>query len=435
MNPLRLPSLFGILTFISFSVVAGFLTPAQTPVPAGQSKPTVIFTLDEAIQMALEHNQSVRAARLNIDQAKANEITASLKPNPVFNSLNEDFPIFNPSRLTGDNLRTNQEFTNALAYTFERGGKRQKRILVAEDTTGVTAKIVSDVERQLRFQVAQAYINILLAKSTLQFAVENLKDFTEVVNINKTRLDAGDISEADYLKIAIQKLQFEQDVSAAQLALVQNKAVLRQLVGFDSAPEDFDVLGELAHKKYATSLEELERQALAARPDYQAAQGNAQLAADTVTLAFGNRARDLTAEWEYKRNGPVNGVGFGFNFEIPIHNRNQGEIARSQAAARQARELASASRVTVLTEVANAYSNFRTNDRILVLYEAGYLNQATQSREISKYAYQKGAASLLDLLDAERSYRAVQLAYRQALSAFMVGAEQISFVVGKQALQ
>lgn len=435
MKPLRLPSLFEILTFISFSLVSGLLTPAQTPVPTGQSKPAAIFTLDEAIQMALEHNPSIRAARLSIDQAKANEMTASLKPNPVFNSLNEDFPIFNPSRLTGDNLRTNQEFTNALTYTFERGGKRQKRILVAQDTTGVTAKTVSDVERQLRFQVAQAYINILLAKSTLQFAVENLKDFTEVVNINKTRLDAGDISEADYLKIAIQKLQFEQDVSAAQLALVQNKAVLRQLVGFDSAPEDFDVLGELAHKKYATSLEELERQALAARPDYQAAQSNAQLAADTVTLAFGNRARDLTAEWEYKRNGPVNGVGFGFNFEIPIHNRNQGEIARSQAAARQARELASASRVTVLTEVANAYSNFRTNDRILVLYEAGYLNQATQSREISKYAYQKGAASLLDLLDAERSYRAVQLAYRQALSAFMVGAEQISFVVGKQALQ
>lgn len=391
--------------------------------------------MGEAIQLALEHNQAMRAQRLNVDQSKANEITASLKPNPVYTTTNEDFPIFNPSQLTGDNLRNNQEFLQSISYTFERGGKRQKRTVVAQDTTDLVSKGVSDFERQLKFQVAQAFVNVLLAKSNLQFSNEDLKDFSEVVAINKSRLDAGDISEADYLKIALQKLQLEQDVSGADLALVQSKAALRQLLGYETVAEDFDVLGELGHKKYTLGPDELARQALLERPDFQAAQSAVKLADDTVSLAYGNRARDLTGEWEYKRNGPVNGVGFGFSIDLPVHDRNQGEIARSKVAARQAEESQSATRVGVLTDVVNAYSSFKTNDRIVSLYESGYLGQATQSREISNYAYRKGATSLLDLLDAERSYRAIQLAYRQALAAFMLSAEQINLVVGKQVLQ
>jgi outer membrane protein, heavy metal efflux system len=426
---------FTILVFIlGFFVFCSPLC-AQPPSPSVPPRPLKVIAMSEAIQLALEHNQAMRAQRLNIDQSKANEITASLKPNLVYTTSNEDFPIFDPSQLTWDNVRTNQEFLQSISYTFERGGKRKKRILVAQDSTDIATKGVTDFERQLKFQVAQTFVNVLLAKSNLQFSSEDLKDFSEVVAINKSRLDAGDISEADYLKIALQKLQLEQDVSGAELALVQSKAALRQLLGYETVAEDFDVLGELGHKKYTFGSDELARQALLLRPDLQAAQSAVKLADDTITLAYGNRARDLTAEWEYKRNGPVNGVGFGFSFDLPIHDRNQGEIARSKVAARQAEQSQSATRVSVLTDVVNAYSSFKTNDHIVSLYESGYLEQARQSREISNYAYRKGATSLLDLLDAERSYRAIQLAYRQALSAFMLSAEQINLVVGKQVLQ
>ncbi len=419
------------LRFLALSVILSSVPLLAQP----PSRPATILSMDDAIRLALEHNQNLRAQRLNIDQSKAIEITAALKPNPVFTNLNEDFPILSPDFLTFENLRTNQEFTNSINYTFERGGKRQKRITVAKDTTDVVSKGVADFERNLRFQVAQNFINVLLAKSNLEFARQDLKDFSDVVDINKERLRAGDISEADFLKIEIQRLQFEQDVSAGEVALIQSKAALRQLVGYDTVAESFDVLGQLAHKKFTVGLDELQRQALIERPDLQAAQSGVRLADDTVTLAYGNRARDLTGEWEYKRNGPINGVGFGFSFEIPIHDRNQGEIARSQVAARQAVEQEAATRYGVLTDVVSAYSNFKTNDQIVNLYESGYLNQASQSREISNYAYRKGAASLLDLLDAERSYRAIQLAYRQALSAYMIGAEQVNLVVGKQVLQ
>lgn len=407
----------------------------QATAPQGGSQTAAPLTLDEATRLALERNQSIRAQRLNIEQARANEITAALKPNPVFSNLNEDFQIFSPTNLTLENLRTNQEFTNSVTYTLERGGKRLKRIQVAQDTTDVTAKTLADAERQLRFQVAQAFINVLLSKSNLQFARDDLANFSKVVEINKSRMAAGDISEADYLKIALQKLQFEQDVSAAEVALVQGKVTLRQLVGFNAVPEEFDVAGDLTHGKYAVLQAELENQALQTRPDFLAAQSAVKLANDTVALAYGNRARDLTVEGEYKRNGTINGIGFGVSIEIPVHDRNQGEIARSKVAVRQAVVAAEAVQMGVLTDIRSAYAGYRTSDQVVSLYESGYLKQATDSREISGYAYQRGAASLLDLLDAERSYRATQLAYRQALAAYMMSIEQINFVVGKKVVQ
>lgn len=404
------------------------------PAPASAQAP-VILTLDEATRLALERNQSLRAQRLAIDQAKAIEITAATKPNPVFSNLNEDFQIFDPGNLTLQNLRTNQEFTNSVTYTIERGGKRMDRVAVAQDNTDMTIKTTADSERQLRFQVAQAFINILLARSNLDFARADLKDFAQVVEINQRRMNAGDISEADYLKIALQQLQFQQDVSAAEVALVQGKAVLRQLVGYNSVPENFDVSGDLKHIPHTITVDELNKEAVLSRPDYLAAQSAVKLANDTVTLAYGNRARDLTVESEYKRNGLINGVGFGLSIEIPIHDRNQGEIARSKAAVLQAAEAAEAVLVGLETDVASVYAGYKTNDEVAALYESGYLDQATQSREISNYAYQRGAASLLDLLDAERSYRATQLAYRQALAALMTSVEQINFAVGKKVMQ
>jgi cobalt-zinc-cadmium efflux system outer membrane protein len=203
-------------------------------------------------------------------------------------------------------------------------------------------------------------------------------------------------------------------------------------VGYDTVQENFDATGDLARHKQAFTIEDLQREALAARPDLQAARVNTRLATNSVALALGNRARDLTGEMEYDRAGPANGIGFGLTIELPVHDRNQGEIARTRVAARQAEESESAAKNGVLTDVVAAFAGFQANDTVVSLYEAGYLEQARQSREISTYAYQRGVGTLLDLLDAERTYRATQLAYRQALAGYMTSVEQINFVVGKQ---
>jgi len=388
--------------------------------------------MEDAVRLALQYNQALRAQRLNIDQSKAGEVTASLKPNPVLGNLVATIPIFSPQTIR---LQT-QIYEETLSYTVERGGKREKRVAVAKDNTDVAAKTVTDNERQLRFQVVQEFINVLLAKSVLQLSQDDLANYSQELELNRARRVAGDLAEGDFLKLSLQKLQFEQDVSAAQLSLIQAKAALRHQLGYQLLADNYDVTGMLAHKKHVVQLEDLEQQALANRPDLQAAHSGVKLANDTVALAFGNKVRDWTWGTDYtNQNFGINGVGVSLSFELPFHDRNQGEIARSQAAVKQAVETESSARVGVLTDVVNAYYGLRTSEDVVTLFEGGYLDQATQSRDISTYAYQRGAASILDVLDAERSYRATQLAYRQAVAANMIAAEQVNLVVGTQVIQ
>ena len=420
------------LRLIVLLVIIGVAS-AQTP-PA--AVPQNLISMDDAVRIALAYNQSLRAQRLNIDQNKAEEITAALKPNPTFTTLVDTIPLFSPQAIRFNT----QIYSESLAYTYERGGKREKRLSVARDNTDVSAKTVTDNERQLRFQVVQAFINVLLAKSVLQLSKDDLANFSQEVDLNHARMVAGDLAEGDYLKISLQKLQFQQDVSSAELSLVQAKATLRQLLGYRSVTDNFDVTGTLAHKKQVVQLSDLEQQALAARPDLQAAQSGIKLANDTVSLAFGNRAKDWTwaSDYTYQSigpNGTGNAIGFSLSFDVPIHDRNQGEIARSQAAVRQAVETKNSAEVGVRTDVVNAYYGLQTNEQIVSLYESGYLDQATQSRDITTYAYSRGASTVLDVLDAERSYRATQLGYRQAIAAYMIAAEQVNEAVGTQVIR
>jgi cobalt-zinc-cadmium efflux system outer membrane protein len=414
-----------------FLVFRAALSMAQAP--ANLPK---LISKDDAVRIALAYNQSLRAQRLNIDQSKAQEVTAFLKPNPTFSTIVDTIPIFSPATIRFNT----QIYSEALSYTVERGGKREKRGVVAKDNTESAAQNVIDNERTLRFQVVQAFVNVLLAKSVLEFAKSDLANFSQEVDLNRTRVAAGDLAEGDYLKLSIQKLQFEQDVSSSQLGLVQARATLRQQLGYQSVADDFDVMGMLTHNKQSITLDDLRNKALENRPDLQAAHTGVKLANDTISLAFGNRAKDWTFGTDYTYqsigpNGTGNAVGFSFSIDLPIHDRNQGEIARSQAAARQSVETESSTQVGVLTDVVNAFYGLQSNEEIVTLYESGYLRQTTESRDISNYAYQHGAATILDVLDAERSYRATQLAYRQALAAYMIAVEQVNESAGTQVIQ
>ena len=426
--------------FVGAALLAVGATATGSAQTAGGGAPPQVqaarVSMADAVRLALEHNHQLRAQRLNVDLSKADEITAGLKPNPVLTSTNENFPIFSPGQLFSfDNFLNNQNYVESLSYLFERGGKRKNRTLVAQDTTTIASRNALDAERQLEFQTRQAFISILLAKSTQDLARENLNNFSNVVEVNRERLRAGDLAEADFYKILLQKLQFEQDVSSSEVALVQAKAALRQSLGFEAIAEEFDVDGDLAFTKYTVTLDDLKREALAVRPDLLGAQSAVKLAEDTQALAFSNRARDIVGGVEYDRAGPINALGFSFSIDLPIHDRNQGNIARSKVALRQAAETQAQATSTVLTDVLTAHAVFQTSEKVVSLYQSGYLDQAKQSLDITTYVYQNGSGTLLDLLDAERTYRATQLAFRQALAAYMTAVQQINFVVGRQVMQ
>ena len=427
-SSMRARSLFSGLTVTAVSAgFAGSLAAQGAP-------PVTRVSMSDAVRLTVDRNQSLRAQRLTIDQAKADETTAALKPNPGLALGADGFMPFSPRQITWDFLRNNVSYSSSLSYLFERGGKRLKRTTVAEDSTEVARRTVLDVERQLRFQAEQAFVNALLAKSTLEKAQENLKSFSEVVEISQQRVTAGDLAQGEFYKISLQKLQFEQDVSGAQVGLIQAKASLRQLMGFETVADAFELDGDLKFAPYSLNLEDLKRLALENRPDLQAAHTGLQLAQDTLTLEKGNAARDLSGSVDYTRTGPDNTVGAGIAIDLPFHDRNQGNIARSEIGVRQAVESENAARFAVVTDVVNAYASFDTNRQVVALYQSGYLDQAKQSLDITTYVYQHGAGTLLDLLDAERTYRATELAYRQALAAYMTSLRQLNFAVGRQVI-
>ena len=409
---------------------------AMPSVAAAQVGPPLArVSMEEAVRLALQRNQSLTAQRLTIDAAKADEITAALKPNPGLSLGADGFTPFSPSRLTPDFLKNDVSYSSSLSYLFERGGKRAKRMLTAQDATAVAARTVGDDERQLRFQTEQAFIGVLLAKSVLDLANQNLKSFSDIVDINQQRVASGDLAEGDFYKISLQKLQFEQDVSAAEVGLVQARATLRQLMGFDTVTDDFDVVGDLAYEKHDVDLQQLEQQALASRPDLAAAQSGVKLARDTVLRERATAARDVDGNVNYSHTGPDNTVGVGMSVDLPVHDRNQGNIAHAEVGARQAVEVEAATRYGVITDVVNAYAGFQTSDKVVNLFQSGYLDQARQSLDISTYVFQRGAGNLLDLLDAERTNRDTQLAYRQALAAYLTSVRQVNLAVGTQVMR
>lgn len=396
---------------------------AQTPGPRK-------ISLDEAVQLALANNPTIRATRTLVDQSQDEEITANLRPNPILIADSLFVPLFSPGQLTSDNINTVTEFDLGASYLFERGKKRQHRLEAARDLTAVTTSQVADAERALTFSVAQQYVSVLLAESTLDFAKQDLASFQNTVDISQAQYKAGQISEGDYLKIKLQLLLFQTDVSSAQLARVQALVGLRQLLGYQSVPADYDVSGTLAYQPLKLDREHLQALALQLRPDLRAALQGVTASQSQYTLAKANGKQDLNFTFDYTHVSGFENGSFTVNFPLPIFNRNQGEIARTQAAIIQAQDSELAAREAVTTDVANSYEAVQANGQIVALYQSGYLDQAQQSRDISQYAYQRGAASLLDLLDAERSYRATQLAYLQSEASYQLALEQLREAVG-----
>lgn len=423
--------------------LAALLASALTHPALGQATGTSRITLDEAIQMALQHNHNLLAARTTIPQAEAEETTANLRPNPSLFADWEYLPLGSPAHQnpniygghsTSDYLHDNTEGDIGLSYLLERGKKRQHRLQAAKDITAQTRSLVTDNERGLTFSVASLFVSVQLAQSTIELAEKDLKSFQKTVELGELRFNKGAISEDDYLKIKLQLLQFETDYQQAELAKIQALSDLRQLLGYESVSADYDVAGPFDYQPLNGNLEDFQLKALQNRPDLRAAQQGVTAARSQYELQRAIGKPDVTVQGNYSHVNAINAATVYGSIPLPIFNRNQGEIARTRFAIIQAQEQEKATNGQALTDVRDAYDGLRVSDRIVQLYRSGYLDVAQKDRDIAEYAYQRGAVSLLDFLDAERNYRATQLAYRQALASYLLALEQLRQAVGTRTL-
>jgi len=411
------------LIVASSALIAANWLLAQTPTR---------ITLDQAIQLALQHNHTLLAAQTTIQQNQAAEITANLRPNPTLFVDWEYLPIFSrpQGQTIGQYLQSSTEGDIGLSYMVERGHKRARRLAAARDATAVTRSQVADNARGIAFQVGSLFVNAQLAESTLDLAERDLKSFRQTVEISERQHKIGALSENDYLKITLQLVQFEGDVQQALLNKAQALSDLRQQLGYESVPAEYDVVGEFEYRPLLVTLEELQAKALQNRPDLHAAVLGVTAANSQYALAQANAKQDFTISGNYSHVNGINGATWSFSIPLAIFDRNQGNIAQTRIAIRQADQQQKAAQGQVLTDVRDAYEALQENGRIAHLYKSAYLDVAEKSRDISEYAYRRGAIALLDFLDAERNYRATQLSYREAVAAYLTAIEQLRQAVG-----
>jgi cobalt-zinc-cadmium efflux system outer membrane protein len=390
------------------------------------------LTLSEALALAEQQNPALRAQAQAVESNRANEITAGLRPNPTFQN-------------------DTSSATLGVYQEFEVGGKRRARLDSARLATSVSRTDFADARRTLIFDVQQAFVGALLARANVDLARENLSSFQNVIDLNRMRLEKGASSGADFLKIELQMLQFQTDLEDAALALKTAKATLRKLLGEPNLPDEFEVEGELRAISFEKDLSELQQLALVNRPDLKSVETGVQKAAADVRLAKADSYPDPTIGTSllhtgHEIGGPswfqpffpkgetANTMGLGISFPIPLFDRNQGEIARTRSEQRRVEFLAQAARNQVLQDVETAYASVRSSQDRVRLYEQAYLSRARESRDIAEFAFKKGATSILDFLDAERTYRSTQLAYRKELSAYMTNLAQLEAAVGTPVL-
>jgi cobalt-zinc-cadmium efflux system outer membrane protein len=396
----------------------------------GQTPQTHPWTLHEALQYFRAKSPAMAAARAQLDAVRANEVTAALRVNPILNSANEDFRAFTPSQ---SDIAHTQEFTDSLAWTFERGGKRSARIQSARLGTTVAQDNLRDTQRQLEFQLKSAFVNVVLAKAVLKLAQDNLADYQRTLEANALRLQAGDISQTDFDRIKVQEAQFQSDLLNAQMSLLSTRVQLESMLGLPDSPR-FDIDGSLDAPAITADEADLLTKALANRPDYLAAVDGVRKAEADLQLAKAYGATDVVVAPEYKRNGPDNTLGVSLQVPLRIFDRNQGEKLRTQHVLESSRFSEVVARLQTTADVTQALESYRTSKALSQLYTSDYLDRAHNVRDRMEFSYQHGAVNLLDYLDAIRSYRDVELASLNARAQLLLAIHQMSFATATELL-
>jgi cobalt-zinc-cadmium efflux system outer membrane protein len=385
-------------------------------------------------------NPTLKAARLNIDESKAAEITAYLRPNPsLTGTIDQINPFATMPSPTGESVY--RPFTNALpfgsvGYLHERQHKRELRLESAKKSTDIAASTYQDQARTLMFSLRNAFVQTLQAKAVLQNAKENLDYWDRELAVNRTRFQAGDLAQVDLGRLELQRVQFESDYETAAVNLRTAKIQLLTLLNDRTPIEQFDVAGPYDFAEQLTPLQDFREVALATRPDLKAALQNVDLAKVNHRLAIANGSTDPTFGVDFARNPPIPVyVGFSVSIPLRIFDRNQGEKERTQIDIGRNERLRDAAQAQVFSDVDSAYVTLLGVSNLLGPYKTKYLQLATENRNRISFSYQNGGASLLDYLDAEKAYRDTRLAYLNLIGSYLTAAAQMNMAVGREVIQ
>jgi cobalt-zinc-cadmium efflux system outer membrane protein len=402
--------------------------------PAGSSA----LTWDQAKAKFEAANPMLKSDQSSVDEMKAEEITAYLRPNPQF-VMTADGTQFAPKDGTWQPVKGTYLIPN-FSYLHERDHKRELRLQSAQEGTQITVSQHEDLTRNLLFMLRSAFVQTLEAKAVLELAKADMESYDKIIDISKAMFADGDLAQIDLDRIELLRVQYETEIQTAIVNLRTSKIALLQLLDDRTPVDQFDVVGPFDFASDLKPLTDFEQAALDARPDLRAAIQGIEQSKTNHKLAISNGSTDPTYSAWYTYNSsnanPNATQTLGLSVEIPlrIFDRNQGEKQRTLIDIDRNQQLTDAARAQVFNDVDSAYEQVRSNVALLVPYRDQYKNQATRVRDTVTYAYQHGGASLMDFLNAQSDYRVVQLAYLQLVGAYLTAAGQMNLAVGREVI-
>jgi len=424
----QLSPLLAVTVFVGFVALTQSFGRAQEP-----------LTWDQAKEKFEASNPALKADALSVDEMKAAEITAFLRPNPQFTGSTDGTQIA-PDNHVWQPL-TGTQAQGTFSYLHERDHKRELRLESATEGTQISASQHLDLERNLLFGLRGAFVQTLEAKAVLELARADLAYYDNIIQISRDRLRAGDIAQIDLDRIELLRVQYESEIQNAIVNLRTAKIQLLQLLDERIPVDQFDVTGPFDFSDDLKPVEDFRQIALDERPDLRAALESIQQAQTNHKLANANGSTDPTYSawysWNPSFNNPNDQQTLGLSVSIPlrIFDRNQGEKQRTQIDVGRNQQLSEATRAQVFTDVDTAYTEVESNLALLRPYKAQYKAQALRVRDTITYSYQHGGASLMDFLNAQSDYRAVQLAYLQLIGSYLTAAGQLNLAVGREVIQ
>ena len=417
---------FALLALIPSSALA------QTPAPAPLS-------WEQVRQRFEQDNPTLLAGKLGIDESKAQEITAFLRPNPTF-SLTADGTQIAPHNSVWRPLAGTYE-TPAISYLHERRHKRELRLESAQKATGIAVSGQADLTRTLLFALRTAFVQTLQEKAIFELAKENLAYYDHVLDVNRERYKAGGIAQVDLDRLELQRVTYESDLQTAEESLETAKIQLLMLLNDRTPVDQFDVTGPFEFSRQLTPLDEVRQAALDNRPDLKVALQSVDKAKTDHRLAVANGSTDPTLSAWYTHNSSnnnpfgINTLGASVSIPLRIFDRNQGEKLRTQLDIDRNEKLMEATRAQVFADVDSAYATVDSTLILLQPYKDKYLQQASRVRDTIAFSYEHGAASLLDFLNAQAEYRSVQVNYLNLVASYLNAASQLNQAVGREVIQ
>jgi cobalt-zinc-cadmium efflux system outer membrane protein len=409
------------------------------PLVAGEAHAQNGYTWDQIKAKFEAANPTLKADQNNVEELKAEEITAFLRPNPQL-TLSTDGTAIAPYNGYWQPTRGTQG-SPSVSYLHERDHKRELRLKTAQEATQIGGSLHEDLERNMVFGLRSAFVQTLEAKAVLALAKADLEYYDKIIAVSQARFKAGDLAQIDLDRIELLRVQYESEIQTAMVNMRTSKIALQQMLNDHTPLEQFDVNGPFDFQSNLQPLNEVEQAALDARPDLRAAIESLEQAKTNHQLAVSNGSTDPTFSAWYTYNpsfsNPNGHQTLGLSVQVPlrIFDRNQGEKQRTQIDIERNQNLTDQSRAQVFSDVDSAYEQVRSNVALLVPYRDKYKDQATRVRDTVTYSYQHGGSSLMDFLNAQSDYRVVQLAYLQLVGAYLTSASQLNLAVGREVIQ